>query len=158
LAAEQADAAPDTASAITLGLEDLHRALGISPRDPVVRDEQGRLLLERAIRSGDPRDLAAARADLARLVAADAFDAQDQLRLGVAAIQAGDTAAAERAWLAADRLAPSSASAVTDLAMLYASQRRWPAAAAAARRALARDPTDAQARGVLTESAPHLGT
>ncbi len=158
LAAEQADAAPDTPSAITRGLSDLHTALGISPGDPLLLDERGRLLLERALRSGSAGDLAAAHADLARLVSADPFDAQDQLRLGVAAAQGGDRRGAQQAWLAADRLAPASASAATDLAILYAGEKRWRDAAAAAHQALARDPSDASARGVLAETAGHLGT
>ncbi|MGH9123617.1 MAG: O-antigen ligase family protein [Acidimicrobiales bacterium] len=158
LAAEQADAAPDTPSALTRGLSDLEKALGVSPSDPVVRDERGRLLLERALRSGSARDLAEARADNEQLVAANPYDAEDQLRLGVADAQAGDATGAQRAWLAADRLAPRSASAATDLAVLHAGQGRWAEAAAAARQALARDPGETQARGVLSESKAHLGT
>jgi len=158
LAAEQADAAPDTPSALQRGLDDLTKGLSFSPRDPVLLDARGELLLERAQRSGTRADLLAARTDLAGLIARDPFDAQDQLRLGVAAAQLGDPAGAEQAWLAADRLAPTSASAATDLAMLYAGQSRWAQAASAARQALARDPSDSEAQAVLAQTARHLGT
>jgi Flp pilus assembly protein TadD len=123
-----------------------------------LNDEQGRLLLERALRSGSAGDLATALADLRGLVARDPRDAEDRLRLGVAEAQAGDQAAAEQAWVVAERLAPHSASAATDLATLYAGQGRWSEAAAAARRALARDPADAQAAQVVRDSAGHVGT
>jgi tetratricopeptide (TPR) repeat protein len=158
LAAARADAAPDTPSAIDVGLADLRAALRVSPGDPVLLDEQGRLLLERALRSGAPADLAVARTDLQHLVTRDPLNAADQLRLGVAAATAGDNEGARQAWLAADRLAPSSAAAATDLASLYATERRWPDAAAAARRALARDPANAEAKAIANESAKHLGT
>jgi len=158
LAAEQADEAPDTPGAIDQGLRQIDDALAISPRDPMLTDARGSLLLERALRSGTPEDLAAARSALAQLVAGDPFDAEDQLRLGVAAAQAADFGAAEAAWRTANGLAPTSASAATDLATLYAGQNRWPAAAAAARQALARQPSDAAAGAILNESAGHLGT
>jgi predicted Zn-dependent protease len=158
LAAEQADAAPDTPGAIDQGLRQIGDALAISPRDPMLTDERGALLLERALRSGTPQDLTAARRALAQLVAGDPNDPQDQLRLGVADAQAGDNEAAEAAWRNADRLAPTSASAAIDLATLYAGEHRWPAAAAAARQALAREPADAAAQAILAESASHLGT
>ncbi len=158
LAAARARAAPDTPSAIDLGLAQLAAGRGVSPGDPRLNDEQGRLRLERALRSGAPADLAAAVADLRNLVARDPRDVEDQLRLGVAEAQAGDAAAAEDAWVVAERLAPASSSAATDLATLFAGQGRWSLAADAARRALARDPGDTQAAQVLADSRSHLGT
>ncbi|MGI8686243.1 MAG: tetratricopeptide repeat protein, partial [Acidimicrobiales bacterium] len=65
---------------------------------------------------------------------------------------AGDAAGAERAWLAAERLAPRSAAGSTNLALAYARAGRWDDARAAAERALRRDPGDARARGVLDEA------
>jgi Flp pilus assembly protein TadD len=129
----------------------LDRALDVSPRDPVVRMTRARLLLERARRSGDPAQLAIARTALRRLRADDPRNAEVLLRLGVAEALSGDDGAAERAWKAAERLAPRSAAASTDLALAYARLGRTAEARAAARRALARDPSNARARQILRQ-------
>jgi tetratricopeptide (TPR) repeat protein len=115
----------------------------------VVRGEQARLLLERARRTGTRHDRSAARAALERLRHDDPRNAAVLLRLGVVRALDGDERGAEHAWLAAEDLAPRSAAASTDLAVLYARNGRWPDAAAAARRALERDPGSELARDVL---------
>ena len=128
----------------------LDRALDISPRDPVVRGERARLLLE----IDPPRALAALR-DLAE---DDPRNAEVLLRLGLAHARTGNTEQAERAWKRAEYLAPKSAAASTNLALAYAQQGRWPAAAAAARRALAREPDNERARAVLEQAGQQDGT
>jgi Flp pilus assembly protein TadD len=85
----------------------------------------------------------------------DPHNAQVLLRLGVARALDGDDRGAQRAWTAAEQLAPRSAAASTDLALLYVRRGDWPAAAAAAKRALDRDPGSQQARDVLREARRH---
>lgn len=129
--------------------EQLQRALDVSPRDPVVRGELARVLLERARRTEAPTDVARARRGLEALAEDDPHSAEVQLRLGLARALGGDEPGAERAWLAAERLAPRSAAASTNLALAYARAGRTADAQAAARRALARDPGDERAAQVL---------
>jgi O-antigen ligase len=129
----------------------LDRALDVSPLDPVVRRERARLMLERARRGGDPAQLHAALAVLRQLSADDPRNAVVLLRLGVAEALSGNDPAAERAWKSAERLAPRSAAASTDLALAYARLGRIADARAAARRALAREPSNERARQVLRQ-------
>jgi O-antigen ligase/Flp pilus assembly protein TadD len=131
-------------------IADLDHALAVSPRDPVVRTEKGRLLLELAQLGGEKAN---ARAHLEQLSRDDPRNAETLLRLGVARDLTGDTTAAIAAWRGAERLAPHSAAASANLAVAYARQGRRAAAAAAARRALARDPHNDVARAVLEQLA-----
>jgi tetratricopeptide (TPR) repeat protein len=155
LAAQRAHAASGTVEGDTEALQNLDAALGVSPQDPVVRSEKAEFLLTRAQRTLAPADIGAAAAYLRALVAEDPVNAELQLRMGVAAALAGDDAGAERAWLAAESLAPRSASASTNLAALYARQGRWQKVDAAARRAVQREPASETARRLLAESAEH---
>lgn len=121
-------------------------ALQLSPADPVARGEQARLLLEAGRRDGDVSDALVVLEDLA---ADDPRNAAVLLRLGVARALARDVEGAESAFLEAERLAPSSAAASTNLAVLYLESGRTSDAAAAARRALGRDPGAERAQRVL---------
>lgn len=128
----------------------LDRALDVSPRDPVVRSERARLLLD--------LDPARALTALRQLAQDDPNNAEVLLRLGTAHARVGNTDDAELAWKRAEYLAPKSGAASTNLALAYAQQQRWPAAAAAARRALARDPGNQRARAVLDQAEQQDGT
>ena len=149
LVAARAEAAGTAPGGLGRALDHVERALDVSPRDPVARSERGRLLLARARRSGDRADARAARRGLEALARDDPRNAETLLRLGLARDLDGDSAGAERAWLEAERLAPRSAAAPANLALAYARAGRWDDARAAARRALAREPSDARARQVL---------
>jgi tetratricopeptide (TPR) repeat protein len=128
-------------------ITELDRALAVSPRDPVVRSERARLLL-----AEDPDKALEALIALAR---DDPRNAQVLLRLGLAHALVGQRDEAEAAWRRAEHLAPRSAAASTNLAIAYAQRERWVDAAAAARRALARQPGNARARAVLDEARKH---
>lgn len=130
-------------------LEQLDRALELSPLDPLANAERSRLLLDRARLTGAAGDVAAARSSLRKLAGRDPRNAETQLHLGIVLDLAGDAAGAERAWLAAERLAPRSSAGSTNLALAYARAGRWDDARSAARRALRRDPEDPRAREVL---------
>ncbi|HEX2701032.1 MAG TPA: O-antigen ligase family protein [Acidimicrobiales bacterium] len=132
-------------------LEQLDRALDVSPRDPVAGAERARLLLDRARRTAAPADIATAAATLRALARRDPRNGETQLRLGIALDLSGNAAGAERAWLAAEHLAPASAAAPANLALAYAEAGRWDEARAAAMRALRRDPGNEQARRVLDD-------
>jgi O-antigen ligase len=149
LVAARSLAATGTPSGIDRALAQVDHALDLSPRDPVARAEEARLLLERARLTSDGEAIRAARRALDRLLADDPRNAETLLRSGVAAALDGDDAAAEGAWLAAERLAPRSAAASVDLALAYARTQRWDEARAAARRALQRDPGNERALEVL---------
>jgi O-antigen ligase len=142
--------ADGTRAGLEAAIGDLDRALDLSPLDPVARAEGARLLLERARASDDPDDITHARQALERLAGDDPRNAEGLLRLGLARALSGD----EAAWLSAERLAPSSAAASTNLAVAYARQGRAEEAAAAAERALDRDPSSERAAAVLR----NLGT
>lgn len=152
LVASRAFEASTVAGAHALALGQLDRALDISPRDPVANAERSRLLLNRARRTGAPADIAVARSNLEALARRDPRNAQTQLRLGIVLDLAGDDTGAERAWIAAERLAPRSAAGPTNLALAYARAGRWEEAKAAAERALRRDPADARALSVIDEA------
>lgn len=133
---------------------DLDQALDVSPLDPVARAERARLLLEHARRTEDGADLTRARQVLEALAQDDPRNAEVLLRLGLARTLTGDEAGAEVAWLTAERLAPRSGAASTNLAVAYARAGRRAEAVAAAERALVRDPVNQRAAAVLED----LGT
>jgi O-antigen ligase len=135
LAAAEADSALATTAGFDRGLSDVAAGLSLSPDDPVLGVERGQLLLERALLTGKDTDLAAARADLVHLASTDPLNPDVQLALGVALANGGDDAGAEQAWLAAERLAPKSASAPSNLAALYTREGRQSEARTAAARA-----------------------
>lgn len=139
----------ESAGRIDDAAEHLQRALDVSRRDPIVRGELARLLLERARRTEAPADITRASQELEALANDDPHNAEVQLRLGLALALDGNEPGAERAWLAAERLAPRSAAASTNLALAYARAGRTADAQAAARRALSRDPGDERAAQVL---------
>ena len=126
-------------------------AARVSPGDPIVQRTYADLLVSRAGATNAPADVAAAQSETARLVRNDPNNAELQLLAGLAAVHAGDTAGAEQAWLAADRLAPRSAAPATNLALLYLGDGRLPEARAAAERAVARAPDDPRARSALDQ-------
>jgi tetratricopeptide (TPR) repeat protein len=139
----------DTLAGLDAAARELDVALDVSPKDPVLRRGRARILLERARRTGSTREIDRARAALGQLARDDPVNAEVQLRLGLALALGGDVTQAERAWLRAEDLAPRSAAASTNLAIAYAQQGRPTLARAAAKRALARDPSEDRARKVL---------
>jgi predicted Zn-dependent protease len=149
LVAAQALEATGTADGLRRAVHVLDEGLAYSPRDPVVRGERARLLLVLAQTTGSKTDAIGARQAFDRLLRDDPRNAAVLLRAGVARALAGDPAGAESAWLAAERLAPTSPAASVDLALAYAHAGRWADARAAARRALVRDPHNQQAMAVL---------
>jgi O-antigen ligase len=146
--------AAGTPAGLGAAIDDLDAALDLSPLDPVARSERARLLLDSARRGDDAGDLARARRVLEGLADDDPRNAEVLLRLGLARALTDDDAGAESAWLAAERLAPASAAASTNLAVAYARGGRRDDAVAAAERALARDPSSERAAAVLE----NLGT
>lgn len=129
-------------------LDDIEHALDVSPHDPVVQREKGRLLLAQARRGTSP---SVARGYLGALSRRDPHDAETLLRLGIAHDLAGDAAGAIAAWRRAEYLAPRSAAASTNLAVAYARAGRRTAARKAAERALQRDPQNETAFQLLEE-------
>ena len=125
----------------------------MSPDDPIVARTQAELALEVAVAQGNAARLDAARAEIDALVTNDPLNAELLLLAGLAAVQAGDRATAERAWLAAETLAPESAAPSVNLAVLYIGDGRRDAARAAAERAVARDPDDPRAQAVMAQVA-----
>ena len=98
-------------------------ALDVSPHDPVARLAAARALTDRAMATGTPADVARADAAWQALVDDDPLCFDCQLGLGSAAALAGDASRAERAWIAADRLArPGDTRAADALARLAATQ------------------------------------
>ncbi len=146
--------AAGSVAGLAAAIDDLDRALDVSPLDPVVRAERSRLLLEHARLTDEGADLADARQALEVLARDDPRNAEVLLRLGLARTLTGDGAGAEAAWLAAERLAPRSAAASINLAVAYARAGRRHEAVAAAGRALFRDPGNRRAVAVLED----LGT
>jgi hypothetical protein len=121
------------------------------PRDPVVVAERTRLLVARAQRTQSRRHVDEARVAVEAAVDDDPRNAALLLRLGVVRVLDGDDAGAEDAWIEAERLAPASAAASADLAVLHLRNGRTDEARAAARRALDRDPQNAVAADVLRQ-------
>lgn len=144
--------AEGTAAGLGAALADLDQALALSPLDPVARSERARVLLERARSTGENDHFRLALDALERLANDDPRNAEVLLRLGLARTLTGDDAGAEVAWLAAERLAPRSAAASTNLAVAYARAGRRDEAVAAAHRALAREPSNRRAASILGSS------
>jgi O-antigen ligase len=92
-------------------IEQLDRAIDVSPLDPVVRSERADLLLE--------IDVEAALVALEALAEDDPRNAEVLLRLGVARARTGDLDGAEQAWTDAARLAPDSDAARINLERLH---------------------------------------
>lgn len=149
LVAARAHEVSGSTAGLETAMERLHEARALSPRDPVLGAELGRLLLDRARQTGASADVDEARRHLEALAQSDPHNAETRLRLGLARALDGDDAAAEGAWLVAERLAPRSAAASTNLALAYARLGRADDARAAARRALQRDPSAQRAHDVL---------
>lgn len=149
LVAARVLASDGSSTGLAAAIGQLDRALDFSPLDPVARSERARFRLDRARVTADPVDREMAVGALEALVIDDPRNAETLLRLGLARALGDDHAGAERAWLAAERLAPASAAASTNLAVAYARAGRWDEARAAARRALARDPSESRAQAVL---------
>lgn len=119
-------------------LDHLDAATRLSPGDPVVQRERARVLLDRARTTTASDDIARAVMTLRTIARSDPNNAEVQLRLGLALALADDLVAAERAWRKAERLAPRSSSAATNLAIAYARQGRTDDARRAAERAVDR--------------------
>jgi O-antigen polymerase len=127
----------------------IDRGLDRAPRDPILRDERARLLLERAERSSRAPDRARALAALRALVADDPNHPDHQLQLGVAlALDDQFAAAAGHFELAAD-LAPERAAPLIDLAAARERRGDLEGARDAAKEALGRDPHDPTARALV---------
>jgi O-antigen ligase len=152
LAAARVYEARGSLAGLDAALGQIGDALGVSPGDPVARAEQAALLLERAQGTHATRDVERALAALDHLRKTDPVNAEVWLRLGVARALAGDDRGAIDAWQRAESLAPRSAAASTDLALLYLRLHRNADAEAAARRALARDPHNGTARRALQQA------
>ena len=75
-----------------------------SSRDPFATDELATALLQRAVVTGAPADVAAALAQWQRLVDRDPLRARWQMQLGRTAALAGDVGRARQAWKIADAL------------------------------------------------------
>ncbi|MCU1426534.1 MAG: hypothetical protein JWL83_534 [Actinomycetia bacterium] len=153
LVAARAYEARGSVAGLDAALAQVADALGVSPKDPVARAEQARLLLVRARGTRLAADVRRALDALEHLGRDDPNNAEVWLRLGVARVLASDDTGAIAAWRHAEALAPRSAAASTNLAVAYLRRGRLADARAAARRALARDPHDQQARDVLQQSA-----
>jgi Flp pilus assembly protein TadD len=105
--------------------------------------------------TGRTSDWQAAQADLQAVERSDPRNPQVLLQLGVADAALGDNARAEAAWSSAAALAPADSAPEANLAVLYARLGDANAARRAAVAALARDPSDAQARAVLNQLSPN---
>jgi O-antigen ligase len=91
-----------------------------SPNDPIVRDQEAALLLQRATITGDPADTAASLDAWRRLTALDPYRSAWQVQLGRAAALAGEVDLARTAWTTAVDLDPADTTAATLLAALDA--------------------------------------
>ncbi len=131
-----------------LALDAVNDAAQVSPADPVVRRERGRLLVQRAAGTHLPADITAARDETRTLVDEDPANAALWLLAGTADRLAGDAPATEAAFTRAEQLAPRDPVPSIELALLYLDTGRVEAGQAAAARALARDPSDARAAAV----------
>ena len=95
-----------TLAGIDAAIEQAEAALRWSGDDPVALDRDASLLLDRAVVTGDPGDVAASFAAWRHLVERDPVRARWQLQLGRAAALAGDVETARAAWTAATDLSP----------------------------------------------------
>jgi O-antigen ligase len=90
----------------TEALAEIDAALDVSPRDPIVREEQARLLTQLSSETGEDADVAAALDAWEELVADDPNNARYHLNLGAVQQRTGDLDAAVASWRMAADLAP----------------------------------------------------
>ena len=119
----------------------IDRALSISPLDPILLANKGRILLAIAASTGSAIDIDRAVAFYGELLAVDPHNGQNQLRAGTAFVLAGRVGDAEMAFLTAADLAPSSSVPFSNLARLYLASGNLDNAVDAYQRALLIDPT-----------------
>jgi O-antigen ligase len=119
----------------------IDRALSVSPLDPILLAAKGRILLGIADSTGSDDDIDRAVAFYEELLAVDPHNGQNQLRAGTGLVLAGEFEDAERAFLAAADLAPSSSVPFSNLARLYLASGDLDDAVDAYHRALLIDPT-----------------
>lgn len=115
-------AARGTIAELERALDHARAAERWARNDPEVRTMVGTLLLDLAAATGDPGDVAAARAHWTAMVATDPHRASWQLDLGRAAALDGDADAARTAWQAAVALDPDDEQAAALLARLDAAE------------------------------------
>jgi hypothetical protein len=158
LVAAEIDASTGSVAGIDRGLAQVRAALRVSPRDPVLGDEEGHLLVARAQTTNAATDWRAAAQNLSGVAARDPRNPAVLLELGVAEASLGERAGAVRAWTLASALDPASPAPQTDLALMYDQAGQSNAARNAAQAALGRDPTDALAAAVLARLDGRHGT
>ena len=142
LAVARAESASGTVGGAERALAALDRALGWSPRDPIVRRERAELLTTIAEADGDPGSADRAFDAWRRLADGDPNNAAVRLGLGLAAADAGDRPAAEAAWRDAADLAPTSSAPLVNLTRLLVAEGRIEDALTALAEAEARAPHD----------------
>ncbi len=138
-------------------LADLERAAAISPRDPIVRLERVRTLVDRAAATRVPAHAAAARRAAGALVEADRSRAEAWRLLGRSEALDGDLATAVASLDRAADLAPRDPAPLLDLAEVELSLGRRREARRAVDRALVLDPADPRARAAAAEIAGLVG-
>ncbi|CAN5835404.1 hypothetical protein BH23ACT5_BH23ACT5_23060 [soil metagenome] len=111
----------------------IERALGLTPRDPALRLARGRVMTDQALTGQD--GVSDAIAVLEDLVASDPTHPEVRLLLGRLLATDGRIGEAERAWLAAEFLAPNDATVPLELARVYIALGRREAALDAIARA-----------------------
>jgi O-antigen ligase len=119
----------------------IDRALSISPLDPILLATKGRILLAIAASTGSADDIGRAVTFYDKLLAVDPNNGQNQLRAGTGLVLAGEFEDAEKAFLAAADLAPSSSVPFSNLARLYLATGNLDNAVDSYHRALMIDPT-----------------
>jgi O-antigen ligase/Flp pilus assembly protein TadD len=119
----------------------IDRALSISPLDPILLATKGRILLANAASTGSADDIGRAVTFYDKLLAVDPNNGQNQLRAGTVLVLAGEFEDAEKAFLAAADLAPSSSVPFSNLARLYLATGNLDNAVDSYHRALMIDPT-----------------
>ena len=119
----------------------IDRALSISPLDPILLATKGRILLANAASTGSADDIGRAVTFYDKLLAVDPNNGQNQLRAGTGLVLAGEFEDAEKAFLAAADLAPSSSVPFSNLARLYLATGNLDNAVDSYHRALMIDPT-----------------
>jgi predicted Zn-dependent protease len=149
LLAAAAAAQPGTARGLAAGLDRIDDALAVSPHDPVVRLQRADLLARLAHLTRAPTDELAATTAWQDVLATDPRNPVAWSGLARTAIDGGDVETAESALGRAEWLSPHNPAPSTELAILYLDLGRTAEARAAAERAVAIDPTDAEARRAL---------
>jgi hypothetical protein len=141
---------PGTAAGLATALDRVEHGLTVSPHDPVLRQARADLLARLAHLTRTPTDEIAAVAAWQDLLGSDPRNPMAWLGLGRTAAEQGDVETAEPALHRAQHLAPHDPAPSTALALLYLDQGRTADALAAAQRAVAIAPGDAEARRALT--------